>query len=60
MNLVEWAAKNVETGSAGLPVGVQVVARHWHEDVALGIMSALEEHFRAQSDYPAHPSEINV
>lgn len=49
------AAKNVEIGSAGLPVGVQVVARHWREDVVLALMAALEEHFRAQPDYPAHP-----
>ncbi len=48
-------ARAVEQGSAGLPVGVQVVARPWREDVALAIMAALEEHFRKQPDYPAHP-----
>lgn len=30
------------TSSAGLPIGVQVVARPWREDVALGIAGALE------------------
>jgi fatty acid amide hydrolase len=54
-DLVERAALKVERGSAGLPVGVQVVARHWREDVALALMSALEEHFSAQPDYPARP-----
>ena len=32
----------IATGSAGLPVGVQVVARHWREDVALAVMAAIE------------------
>ncbi|NTV65968.1 MAG: amidase, partial [Oscillochloris sp.] len=50
---VEQAARAVERGSAGLPVGVQVVARHWREDVALALMAALEGFFRARPDYPA-------
>lgn len=54
-DLVERAARRVEEGSAGLPVGVQVAARHWREDVALALMAALEEHFRQQPDYPAAP-----
>ena len=49
------AAIGVEQGSAGLPVGVQVVARHWREDVVLAIMSALEAHFRTTPDYPSGP-----
>lgn len=48
-------AKNVEQGSAGLPVGVQVVARPWREDLVLAVMAALERHFRSQPDYPAWP-----
>lgn len=55
IDVVERAARKVETGSAGLPVGVQVVSRHWREDIALSIMSALEEHFTAQPDYPRNP-----
>jgi fatty acid amide hydrolase len=39
---VDIAARAVERGSAGLPVGVQVVARPWREDVVLAIMAALE------------------
>ena len=54
-DLVERAAKQTETGSAGLPVGVQVVAKHWREDVVLGLMGLLEEHFSKQPDYPARP-----
>jgi fatty acid amide hydrolase len=52
---VERMAKEVEMGSAGLPVGVQVAARHWREDIVLAVMSALESHFRTQADYPGEP-----
>lgn len=52
---IEQAARKVEQGSAGLPVGVQVVARHWREDVALALMAALEAAFSTRPDYPARP-----
>ena len=52
---VEQAASQVEKGSIGLPVGVQVAARHWREDVVLAVMSALESHFSTLADYPAQP-----
>ena len=48
----ERAARRIELGSIGLPVGVQVAARHWREDAVLAIMSVLEDHFRQQPDYP--------
>jgi fatty acid amide hydrolase len=48
-------AQAVERGSAGLPVGVQVVARHWREDIMLAVMAALEAHFRSTPDYPERP-----
>src|SRR5262249_20120635 len=48
-------ARAIESGSVGLPVGVQVVARPWREDVVLAVMTALEEHFQRQPDYPANP-----
>ena len=54
-DMVERMARKVELESAGLPVGVQVAARHWREDVALSVMLALEEHFKAQPDYPVNP-----
>ena len=41
-DVVDRAARNVERGSAGLPIGVQVAARHWREDVVLAVMAALE------------------
>ncbi len=42
-NSVERAARAVEMNSAGLPIGVQVVARPWREDIILALMEALEE-----------------
>ncbi len=41
---VERTARAVEMNSAGLPVGVQVVARPWREDIVLALMAVLEEH----------------
>lgn len=52
-DMADITAREVELGSAGLPVGVQVVARHWREDIVLAVMSTLEDHFRGTPDYPA-------
>lgn len=49
------AAYSVELGSAGLPVGVQVAAAPWREDIVLAVMSALESQFRGTSTFPATP-----
>jgi fatty acid amide hydrolase len=54
-DLVDRAAQAVELGSVGLPVGVQVVAPPWREETVLAVMSALETHFRGQSDFPRTP-----
>ena len=51
-DLTDKTARQVEAGSAGLPVGVQVVARHWREDVVLAVMAALEDHFITTPTYP--------
>jgi fatty acid amide hydrolase len=57
-DLVDRTAAEVERNSTGLPVGVQVVARHWREDVALAVMAALQDAFRGRDDYPATPPPI--
>jgi fatty acid amide hydrolase len=49
-------ARAAEQGSAGLPVAVQVAARHWREDIVLAVMAALERHFRHQPEYPSFPT----
>jgi fatty acid amide hydrolase len=54
-DMADITARAVEQGSAGLPVAVQVVARHWREDIVLAVMAELEDHFQATPDYPARP-----
>jgi fatty acid amide hydrolase len=53
--MADITAREVELGSTGLPVGVQVVARHWREEIVLAVMAALEDHFRGTPDYPVRP-----
>jgi fatty acid amide hydrolase len=40
---MDQAARATERGSAGLPIGVQVAARPWREDLVLGVMAAIED-----------------
>jgi fatty acid amide hydrolase len=49
---VEHEAAEVDRGSAGLPVAVQVAALPWREDVVLAVMATLEGHFASMPDYP--------
>ena len=58
-DITDITAREVERSSAGLPVGVQVAARHWREDVVLALMSVLEEHFRTGSAYPQLPIPVD-
>ncbi|MEO7021830.1 MAG: amidase family protein [Ktedonobacteraceae bacterium] len=51
-DIVEETARKVEQGSAGLPMGVQVVARPWREHVALAVMLAIEQVASTREDYP--------
>lgn len=48
-------AAEIEAASEGLPVGVQVVARPWREDVALAVMGAIEQRVRESGDFPRTP-----
>ncbi len=52
---VDRSLARIDRDSVGLPVGVQVVGPWWREDIVLAVMSALETHFRGQSDYPSAP-----
>ncbi len=54
----ERAAAVTERGSAGLPVGVQVAARHWREDLVLAVMAAIEEELKGRPDYPRCPVDL--
>jgi fatty acid amide hydrolase len=52
LDRLEGVAQATERGSAGLPVGVQVVARPWQEHIAFAAMRAIEASLRANPDYP--------
>jgi len=54
-DIVERAAQKVERGSAGMPIGVQVCAPLGEDRTVLGVMAALEKHFRPSPNYPARP-----
>jgi fatty acid amide hydrolase len=41
-DVVRRQAAAVDAGSAGLPIGVQVMARPWREDIVLTVMAAIE------------------
>jgi fatty acid amide hydrolase len=55
LDIVERAARATERGSAGLPVGVQLMARPFKEHVVLAAMIAIEKAARQQPEYPATP-----
>lgn len=57
-DLVDRRAREVEAGSTGLPIGVQVAAPHWREDVVLAVMRALETDFSPRPDYPRTPATV--
>jgi len=52
---LEKLAARVDEGSAGLPIGVQVVARPWREDVVFAAMAAIEDAVRGDTDVPRTP-----
>ncbi|MCA9549282.1 MAG: amidase [Myxococcales bacterium] len=52
---LERTASEVDADSVGLPVGVQVAARPYQEDVCLAVMAAIERGARGQPGYPATP-----
>jgi len=52
---VEKKVAGIDSVSAGLPVGVQVVARPFEEHVLLGVMRAIERGVREDADFPRTP-----
>lgn len=47
--------RKVVRGSVGLPVGVQVAGRPWHEHKVLAVMHVLESSARKRPDFPFKP-----
>jgi fatty acid amide hydrolase len=54
-DLVERHAARVDAQSAGLPVGVQVIARPWHDHVVLAVMREIEAGVRGDAGFPSTP-----
>jgi fatty acid amide hydrolase len=54
-DMMDRVARETERGSTGLPISVQVIARPWHDHVALAAMATIEAAARTQADYPARP-----
>ncbi len=52
---LETLAAKVDDGSTGLPIGVQVVARPWREDLCLAAMQAIEDGVRGDREFPLTP-----
>jgi fatty acid amide hydrolase len=54
---LEKRAASVDSGSAGLPVGVQVVARPYREENALAVMALIERVAARAPGFPRFPLE---
>lgn len=48
--------RRVDAGSAGLPLGVQLVARPWREDQVLAAMAVVEAGARHSAEFPHTPT----
>ncbi len=46
------------SGTAGLPVGVQVVGLPWRDEKCLGAMAAVEAALRAAGHVPPKPTAV--
>lgn len=51
-DVVEKTAWDTDRGSAGLPVGVQLLGRPWRDDVVLAAMKTIETAGRRRADFP--------
>ena len=55
LDMLSRSCATVLRGAAGLPVGVQVAARPYREDVALAVMGAIEARVQNAADFPRTP-----
>jgi fatty acid amide hydrolase len=55
-DVVERTALATDRGSAGLPIGVQLMGRPWRDDVVLAAMRAIEQAARQRADFPVAPT----
>jgi fatty acid amide hydrolase len=52
---LDACARDIDCGSEGLPVGVQIVASPWREDIVLALMTAVERGARKGAEFPRTP-----
>jgi len=52
---LDIAARKVEQGSAGCPIGVQIAGRPWREHEVLAAMAAVEATARKSPNFPLAP-----
>jgi Asp-tRNA(Asn)/Glu-tRNA(Gln) amidotransferase A subunit family amidase len=57
-DMVYAAVNKVERNSAGLPIGAQLIARPWREDVVLAAMQAIETAASGRDGYPRTPVDV--
>ena len=55
-DVAKRTARKAERGSEGLPLGVQVVAPHWREDIVLAVMYAIENEIEFRISCPELPN----
>jgi fatty acid amide hydrolase len=55
IDVVERTAFETDRGSAGLPIGVQLMGRPWRDDVVLAAMRVIEQAARRRTDFPIAP-----
>jgi len=56
-DLIETLARRTDEDSAGLPVGVQMMAPPWREDIVIATLQAIEDAAITQDDYPTWPGD---
>jgi fatty acid amide hydrolase len=54
-DLAEKTALETDRGSAGLPIGIQLMGRPWRDDVVLAAMCVIEQAARKRADFPIAP-----
>jgi fatty acid amide hydrolase len=54
-DVVERTAFETDRGSAGLPIGVQLMGRPWRDDMVLAAMHVIEGAARKRPDFPLSP-----
>lgn len=59
-SMLNRKAGHIEKASAGLPVGVQVVAKPHQDEVALRVMQLIEDGARAKAAFPWTPIDPSV